>query len=54
MEAVKQNGYNLQYITYQKKNICMEAIKQNIDFIKYIKDNKMKEKCMNNLQKLLN
>lgn len=52
-EVVKQNGHNLEHITHQTENMCMEAIKQNIDFIKYTKDNKMKEKCIDNLHKLL-
>jgi hypothetical protein len=36
MEAVKQNGLALRYVKDQTPEICMEAVKQNIEAYKYI------------------
>ena len=36
MEAVKQNGYALQYVQTQTEAICMEAVKQNGCALQYV------------------
>ena len=36
MEAVKQNGYALQYVQTQTEAICMEAVKQNGYALQYV------------------
>ena len=36
LEAVKQNGYSLQYVKNQTPKICAKAIKQNPKARKYI------------------
>ena len=38
MEAVKQDGYSLQYVKNQTDKICLEAVKQNGDALKYVKN----------------
>ena len=38
MEAVKENGYALQYVKEQTKDICIEAVKQNGYALCYVKD----------------
>jgi hypothetical protein len=36
MNAVKQNGYALQYVTEQTEQICLEAVKQNGYALQYV------------------
>ena len=38
MNAVKQNGYALQYVTEQTEQICLEAVKQNGDALRYVNE----------------
>ena len=38
LEAVKQNGYYLQYVKEQTDEICLEAVKQNGDSLQYVKE----------------
>ena len=38
MEAVKQNGYSLQYVKEQSEALCMEAVKQDGDSLQYVKE----------------
>ena len=39
MEAVKQNGYALQYVKNQTEAICLEAIKQDGYALRYVNSN---------------
>ena len=45
LEAVKQNGYNLQYVKEQTEDICLEAVKQNGYALQYVQ-NQTKEMCI--------
>ena len=36
LQAVKQNGYDLQYVKNPTEEICLEALNQNIEVINYI------------------
>jgi ABC-type Fe3+ transport system substrate-binding protein len=36
LEAVKQNGYALQYVKDQTEAICLEAVKQYGDALQYV------------------
>ena len=36
LEAVKQNGYALQYVREQTPEMCIEAVKQNGDALRYV------------------
>ena len=36
LEAVKQNGYALQYVQTQTEAICLEAVKQNGEVLQYV------------------
>ena len=38
LEAVKQNGFALQYVKEQTSEICLEAVKQNELALRYVKD----------------
>jgi len=38
MEAVKRNGYALQYVKDQTADVCMEAVKRNGYALQYVKD----------------
>ena len=38
IEAVKQNGYALDYVKDQTETICIEAVKQNGDALQYVKN----------------
>jgi biotin operon repressor len=38
IEAVKQDGYALQYVKEQTEAICLEAVKQNSYALRYVKD----------------
>ena len=38
LEAVKQNGFALQYVKEQTPEICLEAVKQNELALRYVKD----------------
>ncbi len=38
LEAVKQNGYALQYVKEQTEAICLEAVKQDSDALQYVKE----------------
>ena len=46
LEAVKQNGYSLQYIKEQTENICLEAVKVNGKSLQYVKDIKIFNKII--------
>lgn len=37
LEAVKQDGYALGYVKDETREICLEAIKQNIDVKEFIR-----------------
>ena len=37
LEAVKQNGYSLQYVKDQTETICLEAVKQDGYSLRYVK-----------------
>ena len=39
LEAVKQNGYTLQYVKEQSEAVCLEAVKQNGDALRYVHRN---------------
>ena len=36
LEAVKQNGYALQYVKEQSEAVCLEAVKQTGDALRYV------------------
>jgi hypothetical protein len=36
LEAVKQDGYYLQYVKEQTENICLEAVKENGYALRYV------------------
>src|SRR5574344_635628 len=38
LEAVKQNGYVLEYVKEQTPEICLEAVKQNGHALEYVKE----------------
>ena len=38
MEAVKRNGYALQYVKDQTEAICLEAVKEDGYALRYVKD----------------
>ena len=38
LEAVKQDGFALQFVNEQTKAICLEAVKQNGDALQYVKE----------------
>ena len=38
LEAVKKNGYALQYVINQTPEICLEAVKKNGDALRYVKE----------------
>ena len=38
LEAVKKNGYALQYVKDQTKDICLEAVKRNGYALRHVKD----------------
>jgi hypothetical protein len=44
LEAVKQNGYTLQYVKEQSEEICLEAVKANGDALKYVDIEKFNKK----------
>ena len=37
LEAVKRNGYSLQYVRDQDKDICLEAVKRNGYSLRYVR-----------------
>ena len=39
LEAVKQNGYALQYVKEQTEEICFEAVKQDGYALQYVNEN---------------
>ena len=43
MEAVKQNGWALDYVKEQTLEICLAAIHKNINALKYIHDPELRE-----------
>ena len=45
LEAVKQNGYTLQYVNNQTEEICLEAVKQTGTTLQYV-NNQTKEICI--------
>jgi hypothetical protein len=38
LEAVKSDGYSLQYVKDQTEAVCLEAVKRNGDSLQYVKD----------------
>jgi len=36
LEAVKRDGYALQYVKEQSEALCLEAVKQNGDALRYV------------------
>ena len=38
LEAVRQNGYNIEYLKNPSEEVQLEAVKQNIDVIKHIQN----------------
>ena len=38
LEAVKRNGYSLQYVKDQSEAVCLEAVKQDGYSLRYVKD----------------
>ena len=36
LEAVKQDGYSLQYVKEQTEAVCLEAVKQDGDSLRYV------------------
>ncbi len=40
IEAVKQDGYALQYVKNQSESVCIEAVKRNSEALKYVDFNK--------------
>ncbi len=38
LEAVKRNGYSLQFVEDQTHEICIEAVKRNGYTLQYVKD----------------
>ncbi len=38
LEAVKRNGYLLQYVKDQTEAVCLEAVKSDGDSLRYVKD----------------
>ena len=38
LEAVKQDGYALQYVKEQSEAVCLEAVKQDGDALRYVKE----------------
>ena len=36
LEAVKRNGYALQYVKDQTEAVCLEAVKRNGDALQYV------------------
>ena len=38
LEAVKEDGYALQYVKEQTEDICLAAVKQNGDALQFVKD----------------
>ena len=38
LEAVKNDGYALQYVVEQTEAICLEAVKQDRDALKYVEE----------------
>ena len=45
MEAVKQNGWALEYVKNQTNEICFEAVRQNGLALKFVK-NPTKKMCL--------
>src|SRR5574344_1958171 len=45
LEAVKQNGYALEYVKEQTPEICLEAVKQNGYALQYVKE-QTQELCL--------
>jgi len=38
LEAVKENGYALQYVINQTPEICLEAVKEDGNALRYVKE----------------
>ena len=38
LEAVKQEGYNLQYVREQTEAICLEVVRQNGNSLQYVRE----------------
>ena len=38
LEAVKENGYNLEYVKEQTPEICLEAVKEDGYALEYVKE----------------
>ena len=45
LEAVKEDGWALQFVKEQTREICLEAVKQNGYALEYVKD-QTKEICL--------
>ena len=43
MQAVKQNGYALQYVKEQTLELCMQAVKQDGYALRYVNSNMFKQ-----------
>ena len=43
LEAVKQNGYILQYVNEQTEEICLEAVKQDGYALQYVNEHFFKD-----------
>lgn len=50
LEAVKQNGYALQYVKDQTEEICLEAVKQNGYALQYVNE-QTEEICLEAVKK---
>ena len=44
LEAVKQNGFALQYVKEQTPEICLEAVKEDGYALQYVRDTELREK----------
>ena len=40
LKAVEQDGYSLQYVKEQTKDICLKAVEQDGDSLQYVKEQK--------------
>ena len=38
LEAVKQDGYALQYVKEQTEAVCLEAVKQDVAALRYVEE----------------
>ena len=51
LAAVRQNGLALGYVKYKLLNICVEAVLQNSRAIQFIEDEKIKQKCLKEVER---